>query len=50
LRELIKTLGHVTKSKSNKKIKPGYVKKSILSQNNKKFIKKNVKIKKILYK
>jgi len=47
MQELIKTLGHVTKSKSDKKIKPGYVKRSILSQNNKKFIKKSIKTKKI---
>jgi len=44
---LIKTLGHLTKSKSDKKIKPGYVKRSILSQNGKRFIKKNVKTEKI---
>jgi len=45
--ELIRTLGHVTKLKSDKKIKPSYVKRSILNQNSKTFIKKNLKTKKI---
>jgi len=47
LRKLIRTLDHVTKSKTDKKIKVGCKKINIKSQNDKRFIKKNVKTEKI---